>query len=238
MLTFSLAPGTLPPNTRVYAVGDVHGCARQLQDLHDDIANDLAARPIDTAHLIHLGDHIDRGADSAGVVTQMLAAESTPGVLVTSLMGNHEQMMLSALSEGGGQMERIWRRNGGEHSLRSWGIDPETTPALWAQLLPPAHLSWLRGLAFYRRIGSYFFVHAGVRPGIALVEQTVEDLLWIREPFLTSDHVFEAVVVHGHTPVQQPTVRPNRIGVDTGAVLGGRLTCAVLEGGQVGFLSR
>jgi serine/threonine protein phosphatase 1 len=238
MLTFSLAPGTLPPNLRVYAVGDVHGCAARLRDLHRDIAKDLAERPVATAHLIHLGDYVDRGDDSAGVVAQLISGPPAPGLHVINLMGNHEQMMLCAVLEGGGPMERLWRRNGGEVTLRSWGIEPDQPPALWQQNLPAAHLAWLRGLWFYHQLGGYFFVHAGVRPGIALADQRVDDLLWIREPFLKFDRPFGAVVVHGHTPSEKPVLRTNRIGIDTGAVLGGKLTCLVLQDNVLGFISR
>jgi len=248
MLTFSLAPGVLPPNLRVYAVGDVHGCLEQLQELHEDIGADLTDRPIDDARLIHLGDFIDRGLHSAGVVEHLLQLPPLPGlplphlllptVSVTNLMGNHEQMMLSALSDMTGRADRIWRQNGGDASLLSWGIAPDVMPGFWRHRLPPAHITWLSNLVLSRRLGSYFFVHAGVRPGVALAKQKSDDLLWIREPFLSFPGDYGAVVVHGHSPGPNPVVRANRIGIDTGAVLGGKLSCVVLQDNQMAFLSR
>jgi serine/threonine protein phosphatase 1 len=241
MLTFSLAPGVLPPNLRVYAVGDVHGCLEQLHKLHEDIIADLTDRPINDARLIHLGDYIDRGPDSAGVVQNLLQLSQLPplsNLSVTNLMGNHEQMMVLALSDMTGQSDRLWRKNGGDASMRSWGIAPDVMPGFWRHRLPPAHVSWLNNLALSRRLGSYFFVHAGVRPGVALANQKSDDLLWIREPFLSFPGRFGAVVVHGHSPGPNPVVRGNRIGIDTGAVLGGKLSCVVLQDDQMSFLSR
>jgi serine/threonine protein phosphatase 1 len=250
MLTFTLAPGLLPPNFRIYAVGDVHGCAAQLDALHQDIAADLADRPVAEARLIHLGDYVDRGLDSAVVIERLLqgppvfrrargADRSQPYDLpIINLMGNHEQMMLAALQEGNGPMERLWRHNGGDASLRSWGINPGILPALWQRQVPAAHVDWLRALGKYVCFGNYIFVHAGLRPGVALAAQSIDDMLWIREPFLSFAGDFGMVVVHGHTPVQKPAVRSNRIGIDTGAVLGGSLTCVVLQDDRVGFLTR
>jgi serine/threonine protein phosphatase 1 len=238
MLTLTLAPGHLPSNIRIYAVGDVHGCAQKLRDLHADIAADLAARPVLDARLIHLGDYIDRGPDSADVVEHLVHGALATGLQVINLIGNHEQMMLAALSDMTGQMQRLWRRNGGDVSLRSWGISPDAAPFVWHQALPPAHVAWLKTLAPSYRSGSYFFVHAGVRPGIAIAGQKTDDLLWIREPFLSFSGDLGAIVVHGHTPAEKPAVRANRIGIDTGAVLGGKLTCLVLQDDQMGFLSR
>jgi serine/threonine protein phosphatase 1 len=126
--------------------------------------------------------------------------------------------------------------NGGRATLESFGLTG-ADPAAWAERLPAGQLAFLRGLALTHRRGDYLFVHAGVRPNVPLAAQTRDDLLWIREPFLSSTASFEAVVVHGHTPVPFPELRRNRIGIDTGAVMGGVLTCAVLERNKVGFLS-
>jgi len=238
MLTSTLAPGVLPPDLRVYAVGDVHGCLGHLDDLHADIAADLAERPIADALLIHLGDYVDRGPDSSRVVDRLLRKPAIPGLRMANLMGNHEHMMLSVLAAGDPQMARLWLRNGGDASLRSWGIDIDEPPARWRHRLPAEHLAWLRGLDLTHQLGNYLFVHAGVRPGIALSEQTPDDLMWIREPFLSWQGNLGLIVVHGHTPGEHPVLRVNRIGIDTGAVLGGRLTCAVLQENQIAFLSR
>ncbi len=153
-------------------------------------------------------------------------------------MGNHEDLMLSAVDTPTPQSAQLWMINGGANSLHSWGVPLNTEPADWQARLPPAHLDFLRGLALHHTVGGYLFVHAGLRPGIPLAQQSRRDMLWIREPFLSSAAAFGAVVVHGHTPRQKPELRRNRIGIDTGAVMGGVLTCAVLEADRVGFLSR
>jgi serine/threonine protein phosphatase 1 len=237
MISLDTAPATLPPGKRVYAVGDVHGCLDQLVALHARIAADLAARPIAAAELVHLGDLVDRGPDSAGVVGLVAAGPPVPGLPSVTLCGNHEHMMLAALSGKPSEPAALWMDNGGEATLRSWAVPPGTPPAAWAAHIPPAHLAFLRGLLFSHRVGPYFFAHAGVRPGVPLSLQTRHDLMWIREPFLSYPGEFGAVVVHGHTPRAEPEVRHNRIGIDTAAVMGGPLTCAVLEADQVGFLT-
>lgn len=231
-----LAPAALPPGQRIYAVGDVHGCLDQLEALHRAIGEDLRARPHADPLVIHLGDYIDRGPDSAGVIGRLIAPFPVPGVRVLNLVGNHEDMLLGALA--GRRMEaEVWIANGGHAALASWAVPPRTPLKKWEGLLPPPHVAFMRGLALMHRAGGYVFVHAGIRPGIALDKQTRQDLLWIREPFLSSAAVHEAVVVHGHTPEDSdPVVRPSRIGLDTGAVLGGPLTCAVFEADRVGFL--
>jgi serine/threonine protein phosphatase 1 len=129
-----------------------------------------------------------------------------------------------------------WLMNGGADSLLSWGISRAVPPAEWAGRIPRQHLLFLRDLSINRRIGPYLFVHAGVRPGVKLDQQTKQDMLWIREPFLSSKADHGAVIVHGHTPKREPIVLPNRIAIDTGAVLGGALTCVVLEADMIGFL--
>ena len=231
-----LASAVLPPGQRVYAVGDVHGCLDQLAAMHDAIAEDLRARPVAEPLVVHLGDYIDRGPDSAGVIAWLIAPFIVPGVRVVNLIGNPEDMLLGAL--GGRRMDgEVWIANGGHAALGSWGVPARTAPRHWAGLIPPAHLEFMRGLALMHRAGGYVFVHAGVRPGLALAAQARQDLLWIREPFLSSPVRHEAVVVHGHTPEDDaPVVRANRIGLDSGAVLGGPLTCAVMQADRLGFI--
>ncbi|MBX5472081.1 MAG: serine/threonine protein phosphatase [Acetobacteraceae bacterium] len=233
MIDFMLAPATLPRGLRVYAVGDVHGCALRLAKLHRLIREDLTRRPVAAARLIHLGDLIDRGQDSAGVLDLVIGLLPPPGLEITTLRGNHEQMALDALAVGDVD---LWLDNGAAATLLSWGIPRHTPPSLWAKHVPPAHLAFLSGLPFRASIGGYFFVHAGVRPGVSLAVQSPEDMLWIREPFLSATENFGQVVVHGHTPVHSPEVHKNRINIDTGAVFGGPLTAAVLEEDRIGFL--
>lgn len=236
MTDFVPAPGSLPPGQRVYAIGDVHGCLERLASLHEMIADDLLARPVEHAELVHLGDYVDRGPESAQVVEWLLAGPPVPAQRVVNLMGNHEQMMLSAVASGEDDAAQHWLVNGGADSLLSWGIGRNVRHQDWAAQLPRPHLIFLRDLSIHHQVGGYLFVHAGIRPGVPLARQTRQDMLWIREPFLSSKASHGMVVVHGHTPRQEPTVRPNRIGIDTGAVIGGVLTCVVLEGEQMGFL--
>ena len=236
MLDLVPAPASLPPGHRVYAIGDVHGCLDRLVAMHETIAEDLAARPIPTVILVHLGDYVDRGQESAQVVEWLLEGPPVPATRVINLMGNHEEMMLAAIASGHEEAADQWLANGGADSLFSWGVPRKAGQAEWAGLIPARHLLFLRDLATHLRVGPYFFVHAGIRPGIPLDRQARHDLLWIREPFLSSSKDHGAVIVHGHTPRYDPLVRPNRIAIDTGAVLGGVLTCVVLEADKLGFL--
>lgn len=236
MIDLIPAPATLPPGLRVYAVGDVHGCLDRLVVLHEQIAEDLTTRPVDEAVLVHLGDYVDRGAEVASVVEWLAAGPPVPEATVVNLMGNHELMLLTALASGDEEAARHWLMNGGAESLMSWGVPRNAPAAEWTSRIPVPHLIFLRDLTISHQIGPYMFVHAGIRPGVELAKQTRQDMLWIREPFLSSPLDHGCVVVHGHTPKHQPTVRPNRIGIDTGAVLGGALTCVVLEGNKLGFI--
>jgi serine/threonine protein phosphatase 1 len=236
MPDFVPAPATLPPGIRVYAVGDVHGCLDQLTAIHSAIAQDLAARPIQGPWLIHLGDYVDRGPDTAGVVAHLVEADPPGGISAVNLIGNHEELMLAAIDTATDAAVQTWMMNGGANSLHSWGISLGTDPTTWASRLPPTHLAFLRGLTLHRALGGYLFVHAGLRPSVPLDRQSRHDQLWIREPFLSSAADLGCVVVHGHTPRARPEIRRNRIGIDTGAVMGGVLTCAVLEEDRVGFL--
>ncbi len=236
MVSTRLAPARLPPGRRIYAIGDVHGCDAALAALHARITEDLRARPMAHATLVHLGDYIDRGPDSAGVVARLMGPALPPVQQVVNLMGNHEQLLLGAIDGADPAMAGVWLANGGPASLRSWGVPVASPPAHWRGLLPAPQIEFLRKLGLTYRDGGYLFVHAGLRPGIPAARQSTEDLLWIREPFLSWEGDHGAVVVHGHTPRAEPELRANRIGIDTGAVLGGKLTCAVLEADRVGFL--
>ena len=233
-LAFSQAPGRLAAGRRVLGVGDVRGCRDALLAMHEAIRADLAARPVRHPTVIHLGDVIGTGPDSAGVVT--LLAQTAPGLSMRTLRGDHEQMLLDAL-DGDAAAATDFVHAGGRAALASWGIPPDAPRAVWPVHLPPAHVAFLRGLPNCRRDGSYFFAHAGIRPGIPLTRQSAEDLRGIRQVFLSAEHDFGAVIVHGHSIAPGPVVLANRIGLDTGAGLGGRLTCAVLEEDRIGFLS-
>jgi serine/threonine protein phosphatase 1 len=235
-LELSQAPASLPPGRRVYAIGDIHGCDAQLAALHAHVEEDLAHRPVAAAVLVHIGDYVDRGADTAGVLRRLVAGPRFGGMTVVNLLGNHDETMLHALS-GDRAAATDWLFAGGKAALESYGVDPDSPRESWPAAIPGEHLSFLRGLTLRHQEGGYLFVHAGVRPGVPLDQQTREDMLRIRQPFLYTERDLGAVVVHGHTPVKAPVVRHNRIAIDTGAVFGGRLTCLVLEAETIGFLS-
>ncbi len=236
-------PGVLPEGTRVYAVGDIHGRLDLLQELAGKIERDLASAPVDRVVELYVGDYIDRGPDSRGVVEWMM--ETPPlGNERICLMGNHEEMLLQALNISSGMTD--WLFNGGDETIASYLVgrterpDFPTFEALrqaFVAALPESHRKFFSSLPRMAEIGGYLFVHAGIRPGVPLDAQDPEDLIWIREPFLDSDADFGKVVVHGHSPVSAPEVRANRIGIDTGAAYGGRLTCLVLEGAGHRFLA-
>jgi serine/threonine protein phosphatase 1 len=200
----------------------------------DQIAEDYDARPVTEAVVIHLGDLIDRGPDSAAVLARVALGSPIPGELV-NLRGNHEELCLGAM-QAGGEASRIWRRNGGETCLADWGVPKKAPASEWAGFVPLEQMAVLREEQLSYRRGGYFFAHAGVRPGVPLADQDGHDLVWIRQPFLAWPDPLEAVVVHGHTPKDEVTVRVNRIGIDTGAVYGGRLTVAVLEEDRMAFM--
>jgi serine/threonine protein phosphatase 1 len=232
------APGHLPEGRRVYAIGDVHGCLDRLVALHYRIAADLVTRPVRDSVLIHVGDYVDRGPDSAGVLWLLSGAIAPQVTRRIDLMGNHEVMMLDTLVQRSKQAADVWMNNGGSATLASYGA-----PALagtpisdWRRAVPQDHLDWMGNLDLTHREGDYLFVHAGIRPGKPIRQQNRNDVLWIREPFLSNREQRDFVVVHGHTPTKEPEVFANRIGIDTGAAMGGKLTCLVLEGDQMHFI--
>jgi serine/threonine protein phosphatase 1 len=235
LLHFVLSPGRLPLGRRIYAIGDIHGCLSQLQQLHTIIAEDMARRPPVSALLLHLGDYIDFGPDSAGVVALLAAGSPVTGLRTINLMGDHERTALHALS-GEGAAATDWLHFGGDAALLSWGIAADTPRGEWHSQLPAAHIAFLETLAIDHREGNYLFVHAGIRPGIPLDSQTEDDLLGIRQSFLASEQDFGTTIVHGHSASPSPMIRANRIGIDTGAGHGGQLTCAVFEEDGVAFI--
>ena len=231
---FVRAPGWLPRGRRVYAIGDIHGCRAQLEQLHREIIRDLAARPIAAPLLIHLGDYIDNGPDSAGVIELLVARP--PPIRMIQLLGDHERMLLDALA-GDRAAATDWLWAGGKAALESWSLDPDLPRERWEAALPAAHVAFLRGLKRMHREGDYLFVHAGIRPGVPLTEQTLDDLVSIRQPFLWTEQPLGAIVVHGHSSNPAVVRTDNRIGLDTGAGMGGRLTCAVLEEDLLGLIA-
>ena len=235
-IRFRQAPGWLPRGRRVYVIADVHGCLSQLRRLHAAVVADLAARPVPLPLLIHLGDYIDQGPDSAGVVALLAGGAPVPGMPVVNLLGDHERMLLEALA-GDRAAATDWLWAGGAAALTSWGLDPTLPRDEWEAALPPAHVAFLRALVLTHREGDYLFVHAGIRPGVPLAQQVTDDLVTIRQPFLWTEQDLGMVVVHGHSTNPAPVLAANRIGLDTGVGMGGKLTCAVLEEDLVGFIA-
>ncbi|MFN3724749.1 MAG: metallophosphoesterase family protein [Allosphingosinicella sp.] len=228
---------------RAYAIGDVHGCLAQLDRLIGRIEADLDARPVKEAFLIFVGDLIDRGPDSAGVI-ERLRTYSRPGLKPIFLTGNHEEYFLRVLAGERGVLDN-WLDYGGKRCAESYGVSadqlvalPEDQAlALLRRQVPDGHRRFLKSFGDTFRFGDYLFVHAGIRPGLPLEQQSRADLRWIREPFLqdSGDHGF--VVVHGHTIVESVEELPNRIGIDTGAYRSGVLTALVIDGPERCFLS-
>lgn len=234
----------IPQGDVVYAIGDIHGRSDLLAKLLSLIERDAAQLPPSARKtLVFLGDYVDRGPDSRGVI-EMLCHGLPAGFEAVFLKGNHEAFLLDFLTDP--TLLGSWCRNGGEQTLASYGVDcarlarenapPDVWQEAFASALPPAHLAFLRALRLTYELGGYAFVHAGVRPGIPLDAQDPADLLWIRHEFLDSQEPFGKIVVHGHTPKPDPVVRDNRIGIDTGAVFSDRLTALRLEDGRRDFL--
>jgi serine/threonine protein phosphatase 1 len=230
----------VPDGVRIYAVGDIHGCADQLDRLFAAIEADAKSWP-GPKYLIFLGDYCDRGPDSKGVIDRLLTIGD--GFTRHHLRGNHDQVILDFLADP--TVYRSWREFGAPETLMSYGVMPPrfdddaayiVARDRFAAALPASHLRFLQNLQYSAKIGDYFFVHAGVKPGTDLDRQVPEDLLWIRDEFLMSKGDFGAVVVHGHTPGEKPVRRSNRIGIDTGVYATGKLAAAVLEAESCKFI--
>lgn len=208
---------------RIFAVGDIHGCLDKLRDMISLLDID---RNRDT--LVFIGDYIDRGPDSKGVLDFILELKRDLKNVIC-LRGNHEEMFLDFYLEQKNGM--LFLMNGGRDTLASYGMK-KTADGMEVNL-PEEHLQFLKELPFYVEFEDFLFVHAGLRPGIPLKQQNHRDLLWIRQEFFLSDADFHKVVVFGHTPFSKPFLMENKIGIDTGAVYGGRLTCIELPERQI-----
>lgn len=234
-----------PLGTVVYAIGDIHGRLDLLDALLHGITLDARLRPAERRVLVYLGDYVSRGAESRGVIDRVLGWRPE-GFEVVTLKGNHEEVMLRFL-DGELFVGGHWMGYGGADTFAQYVVGPvdpaqrdaDTLTRLRTRLLdaiPSEHLALLRGLATSHREGDYLFVHAGVLPGVSLEAQSERDFVWIRNRFLVSDLDHGAVIVHGHCISDQPEVRTNRIGIDTGAYRSGVLTCLVLDGTERSFL--
>ena len=229
---------------RIYAIGDIHGCLDDLKQVQKNIRRDLQNRPHPHPIIIYLGDFIDRGPDSRGVIDNLIVERDAPHH-THFLFGNHDEMLLTyrkdpsiPIRPKGPLVNKIhWLHElgGGAETLRSYGVNgashenPHDKHAAFVAALPDTHLHFFKNLELSVRLGSYLFVHAGINPDAALEDQTLDDLIWMREPFLSSDKDHGFIVVHGHTPVKAVENHGNRIAIDTGAVFGRHLSCLVVE---------
>ncbi|UUL83016.1 metallophosphoesterase family protein [Sphingomonas qomolangmaensis] len=233
----------IPEGQRVYAIGDIHGCLAETETLLAKIEHDNAGRPAAETHLIFLGDLMDRGPDSAGVI-EKLRTLSLDWATPRFLTGNHEELFLGALA-GERDALKVFARAGGRETMQSYGMSPaQFDEATWDDLeahLPTLvsdeHRAFIEGFETMLVFGDYLFVHAGIRPDVPLDEQRTSDLFWIREPFLSHRGSLSHVVVHGHTVTEAVDERRWRIGIDTGAYGSGRLTAIGLQGTERWFLS-
>jgi len=230
----------VPDGTVVWAVGDIHGRLDLLQPLVEAMVADLTASTATRKVVVFLGDYIDRGPDSRGVLRLLSGLSAVQGVEWRFLKGNHEQAMLGFLDDPSAGPK--WCEYGGDNALRSYGLrvpDLAHRTEAWARVaadlrhkLTAGEIEFLENLELSYTVGDYFFSHAGARPGVALDRQSPEDLMWIRQPFLNSQTAFERVVVHGHTPAKAVQADSRRIGIDTKAYDSGVLTALRLEGSK------
>jgi len=239
-----MAAASTPSGTRIYAIGDIHGRLDLLLRLHELIAADATRADRGRRVLVYIGDYIDRGPNSAGVI-DLLLDRPLPGFEIVHLLGNHEDTLLQFPDDM--TVGPSWLTYGGVATLASYFI--EVSPGSWRderelrwlqgeirRRVPRRHVEFMRSLPLTHLEGDYLFVHAGIRPGIPLERQERDDLLWIRDEFLHSSVDHGKIVVHGHTITETPDQQPNRIGIDTGAFHTDCLTCVVLDGAHRAFL--
>ncbi|HQZ11563.1 MAG TPA: metallophosphoesterase family protein [Devosia sp.] len=217
----------------LYAIGDVHGCIDELHELETEIIADAAGTK-GVKWIVMLGDYVDRGPRSAEVLDHLMGPAPF-GFTRICLKGNHEATMFAALTSLAGMAD--WLTFGGETTLESYGMsdiqiaalldldeDDRIKLELLSAYIPPEHLAFIRDLPLSFSMPGFVFVHAGLRPGPPLKEQTEQDMLWIRKEFLHTPHDHGGVVIHGHTPMDEPTILPYRINIDTACFMTGKLT--------------
>lgn len=237
-MNVSLGQSSTPDNTRIYAIGDVHGHITLLEGMLEKIKTDLKSNPVELCKIIFLGDYIDRGPDSAGCVEFLINLMSNnPDVLC--LKGNHEDKLEEFLTDPVAVADSFFTY-GGADCANSYGVDMSNYRGTYDDILkrhkelkakiPTHHKQFFSRLSMTETFGDYMFVHAGVRPGIALDQQADDVLMWIRYEFIEHVGLYDKVIVHGHTPTYPMDVQPNRINVDTHAYHTNILSCVVLEG--------
>lgn len=241
-----IARARAPTGIRLVAVGDIHGHLDYLNELLDIVRQEPRGKDNDRRdQFVFLGDYIDRGPNSAGVIDRLAEIQREDSSAVF-LIGNHEDMMLRFLDKGDQRMAEVWIRNGGAETMMSYGVTPPSDVRCAEALrpyrdmlrdaLPAAHRAFLDSLTPIEKIGDFIFVHAGLRPGCPLRKQSRKDAMWIRREFLDTREDFGGLVVHGHTPQPDPDLQANRIGLDTGAGKGGYLTAGVFWDNEKAFL--
>lgn len=232
------APATLPAGVRIYAIGDIHGRADLLRTVLGRVDLDRKERPVERPIVVFLGDYIDRGPASKQVIDVLLEYRNLCESVF--LKGNHETLIVDFLEDP--SVLDYWRSYGGLETLLSYGLKPSLRVSADERLklseqlagtISQDHLVFLNSLQPYFRCGDFLFVHAGIRPTIALADQDEKDLLWIREEFLQYEKSFGLFVIHGHTAVHAPDMRTNRLNIDTGAFATGRLTCVAIEASTI-----
>lgn len=221
-----------PEGIRLYAIGDIHGRLDLLAEMHARIEADLADRPAADWRVIHLGDYVDRGPDSRGVIDFLISAQARDGRNL-AVCGNHDAGFLDYLTSPDAQ--GLFALFGGATTALSYGVvnpdfSDQNTASELGRLVPNEHRQFIKKLPFSLAFGDFFFCHAGIRPGVALDAQAVRDLIWIRGEFLHSPILHPKIIVHGHTPRSEPEILANRVNLDTEAWRTGTLSAIAVDG--------
>lgn len=240
--TVSLSEARPPAGMRLYAIGDIHGCVDELAEMHRLIAAEIERDKPSDWRVIHVGDYIDRGPDSRGVISHLIHARARDERFIM-LGGNHDIGLLEFLDQP--TPNGLFVRFGGIQTAASYGVQLDVDSpagierghAALTKALARGHLDFLTSLRFSVSFGDFFFCHAGIKPGVPLERQKQDQLIWIRDEFLDYPHLHPKVVVHGHTPAAEPELRPNRVNVDTGCYRTGILTALVIDGAETRFLT-
>jgi len=232
-----LLDAKVPKGERVYAIGDIHGCLSELEQLLDMIKKDLKKKPVKKHHIVFLGDYFDRGPDSAGVINRLIKLQKKHANVVC-LKGNHEDKFIEFLNDPE-KLAPGFFTYGGIETVQSYGVknklleDPISNARKIRNklffALSQKQIEFLLNLNYSVSVGDYFFCHAGIRPGVKLKDQSPHDLMWIRQEFLSYPELHKKIIVHGHTPNFEPELMPNRINVDTKCYDSSILSCVVLE---------